>query len=62
VSASDYSKGLRHGREDLAKLIGEALAENTDDAGKLQRIAWLIAPLVGGAVVELPDSPEDRGE
>lgn len=54
MSAADYSKGLRHGREDLAKLIGEELAKDTTDAMKLERIAWLIMPIYG-AVIELPD-------
>lgn len=39
----NYSDGLKHGYEDMAKLVGKELALDLPDAEKLERIGWLVA-------------------
>jgi hypothetical protein len=59
VSVSDYSRGLRHGRQDLAKLIADILAMDIPDAKKLEQIGWHAAAAIELGDKDGPYDPRD---
>ena len=55
-----YREGLRHGYEDMAQFVQDVLDQDLPDAGKLDKIAGLVAPHTSGAVTEQPGTAWER--